>query len=209
MRRIATAVGIIGALALIGALIGQGVALAQGHHHHHGHHLRAHARAHHKRGRARFERIGQPTSGGGSTEKTEKAEESAGKVVSFEKGVLTIMLNDGSTVTGSVTSETRIKCESLTAEMSDFGGQGEREDGGSDDDNQGMGGMQERCGESALKPEAMVGEALINISPAGKTFVEIELLVQPSTTEKPATEKSNFGDDEFGRQGEFGQEGDH
>src|SRR3954454_681939 len=38
-------------------------------------------------------------------------EENAGKVVSFDNGVLTISLFDGSTLTGKVTPETEVKCE--------------------------------------------------------------------------------------------------
>jgi hypothetical protein len=153
-----------------------------------------------------------PTGSTGTTGTTGAAgEESAGKVVSFEKGVLTIELNDHTTIKGNVTSETKIKCENPAgnAKMADFGGQGGREDGSDDDqgmgdDDQGMGGM-ESCGPSLLVPNAMVGEALVNIAPAGNTFIEIELLVTPNT---PETEKSNFGDDEFGRQGGGGG-GDH
>jgi hypothetical protein len=132
-------------------------------------------------------------------------------VVSFEKGVLTLELNDHSTLKGAVTSVTRIKCENPagTAKMADFSGQGGGQDGSDDDqgggDDQGMGGM-ESCGPSLLVPGAMVGEALVNIAPAGNTFIEIELLVTPTT---PETEKSNFGDDEFGRQGGGGGGGDH
>jgi hypothetical protein len=199
MRRIATATCIIGALALIGALIGQGVALAQGHHHNRGHHARAHhhvKKARHTDANSRLERLDPVTPVGSSTDQTpgtEKGAESAGKVVSFANGVLTLMLNDGSTVSGTVTSETRIKCASPTAKMADFGGQGSREDG-SDDDDQGMG----ECSMSSLVPGALVADALLRISATGATFLQIELIVTPPT----ATEKSGSDDDEGGLGGE-------
>jgi hypothetical protein len=200
MRRIATATCIIGAL----ALIGQGAALAQGHHRR-SHHARAH-RVRHTHGHARFEHFTPANPGGGSTEKTEKGPESAGKVVSYEKGVLTIALNNGPTptVAGAVTAQTRIKCVSSTAKIADFGGQGGREDGG-DDDNQGMGGMQASCGPSALEKGAMVAEALLLVSPTGAQFVEVVLIVQSPAT----TEKSRGDDDEFGREGGAGGGGDN
>src|SRR5438067_1926195 len=102
MRRIAGALGIAAVLAL-GA---PAVASAHHRHHHHRHHLRV-----------RMERFGTlagaPIAAPTST---------AGTVASFEGGVLTLTLNDGSTVKGVVTSHTQIKCDSpLSAHASDHG----------------------------------------------------------------------------------------
>ena len=88
-------------LAATGLLIvlAPAAALAQHHHHHATHTTRAH--------RTRVRRFGdlttQPTTTTGSSD-------TAGTVQSFSNGVLTILLNDNSTVSGTVTSDTRIEC---------------------------------------------------------------------------------------------------
>src|SRR5690348_13865647 len=102
---------VMGALAL--ALAVPSAALAhngRGHHHHH--------KAHHAK--FRFEHIGPTGVSGPSTTPTTPTTPSgtpppsAGKVTSFENEVLTITLNDNSTVSGKVTSDTRIECVSAT-----------------------------------------------------------------------------------------------
>jgi hypothetical protein len=55
--------------------------------------------------------------------------EPAGKVKSFEKGVLTITLTDGSPVSGKVTEQTELECRSATPSTSTEG-----DDQGSGDD---------------------------------------------------------------------------
>jgi hypothetical protein len=125
----------VGATAL--ALAVPSAALAhRGHRHHH-------AKAHHAR--FRFEQIGPngvsaptTTPTAPTTTPPSGTPEDAGKVVSFEKEVLTIVLNDGSTVSGKVTSDTRIECVSATPTPPPAGGEpsddGPGEDAGAGDD---------------------------------------------------------------------------
>lgn len=101
------------------ALSVPGAALAHGHHHHNS---KSKAKARHAR--VHFEHIGAPAgspqagaptvnqSTDTSSEPTGSSTETAGKIVSFKEGVLTIELNDKSTVSGKVTSRTEIECES-------------------------------------------------------------------------------------------------
>jgi hypothetical protein len=107
------------------ALAVPGVALAHHGHHHHGN------RAHLLRfGSARASTItGTPIVNPGSP--TPPAEENAGTVESFENGVLTIKLTDGSLVKGKVTSDTDLRCVPATPPS-----------GTSGDDDQGDGGDQ-------------------------------------------------------------------
>jgi hypothetical protein len=101
-------------------------ALAQ-HHKHHKHHARHHARF------RRFGHDSAPTSMSSS--------DNAGTVQSFQNGVLTITLNDGSTVKGAVTNDTELECmapenSSSTTHEDGDGGSGDQ---GSGDDNQSSG----------------------------------------------------------------------
>jgi hypothetical protein len=65
--------------------------------------------------------------------------ETAGTVKSFEKGVLTITLKDGTSVSGMVTEETRLECQSATPSTTTGGDdQGAGDDqGGSESGDQG------------------------------------------------------------------------
>lgn len=115
MRRIA-----ITTLASAALALAPGVALARGHHHAHlqrGHH--AHVRT---------ERFGPAITGAPSANPSDNA----GTVASFVNSVLTLRLNDGSTVSGAVGDQTEIKCQAPepNAQMADHGG-----DGGSDGSN--------------------------------------------------------------------------
>lgn len=112
MRRITITTLLAGALALSCG----GVALARGHHqrrHPAGHHAHAH------RAFARMERLAPASPGAPSAEPSANA----GTVVSFEEGVLTLKLNSGVTVSGTVTSDTEIKCEApqAMAKVADHG----------------------------------------------------------------------------------------
>lgn len=99
------------------ALAMPGAALA--HHGHGRHHHGAKAHAHHAK--IRFVHIGatagtpavSPTTTT-PTAPTPTPPENAGKVASYTGGVLTLTLNDGSTVSGKVTNETRIECVKAT-----------------------------------------------------------------------------------------------
>ncbi|HEV3070308.1 MAG TPA: hypothetical protein VGY76_02640 [Solirubrobacteraceae bacterium] len=123
-----------------------GAALAShGHNHHHK------RKAHHAK--IRFEHVG-PTGTSitgsstgtapvtGSSPTTTPAPENAGKVASYTGGVLTLTLNDNSSVSGKVTSATRIECVSATApppgmeqDNGNGNGNGPGDDNGSGDDN--------------------------------------------------------------------------
>jgi hypothetical protein len=105
-RSLLTATGMAAALTL--AL--PGAALAHHGHGHHHHKTKAHA--HHAK--FRFVHIGAATGTPAVTPTTPTSTpptpENAGTVTSYTGGVLTLTLGDGSTVSGKVTSETRIEC---------------------------------------------------------------------------------------------------
>src|SRR5258708_2940072 len=90
------------------ALAAPGVASA-----HHGkrHHARHHKRAH----LVKFGTASLSTTSSAPTTTTPTGQP-AGKVASFEKGVLTITLTDGSTVSGKVTEDTELGCRSAAAQ---------------------------------------------------------------------------------------------
>jgi hypothetical protein len=192
------------------ALTVPGAAVAGGHHHHKGR-----SKAHHAR--VRFEHIGAaitisttpPPGGPGTTEPTKTSTEppassgeDAGKVASFTGGVLTITLNDGSTVSGKVTGDTEIECakapsatpttsgedqgsgddnegdKSSSAEGDKSSGdssEGDKEDAG-DDDGQTPAASEPPCDSSALTHGTVVHEAELRISSAGAEFESIELV---------------------------------
>lgn len=193
---------ITGVLAL--ALAVPSAALAhhgRGHHHHHK------AKAHHAR--FRFEHVGATGLSGPTptavepTSPTPPTPENAGKVTSYEKEVLTITLNDNSTVTGKVTADTRIECVSATPPPStepveespgddrgagddqDRGdmsqgdqqgeGSGDRQDGGEDDDGQ-QGTPEPPCDTSLLVAGAIVRSAELRIGPSGNEYENIVLV---------------------------------
>jgi DUF2933 family protein len=186
------------------ALACPGAALAH-HHGHRGHH-RGRAKAHHAR--VHFEHFGAPapsssdtTSGsGGEVAKTASPTEVVGTVASFENEVLTIALNDGSTVKGKVTSDTEIECMTTSPTPSsreespgDDKGSGDderhegdqrssddeegqsKEDEGDDNDAEAATG-EPTCGTAALTPGTGVREAELKIGPAGTKFESVELV---------------------------------
>lgn len=189
MRRTAITTVIVGVLALA-----PGAAFARGHH-----------RGHHQRGRhghVRIERFGSANSSAPST----SAADNAGTVASFANGVLTLRLNDGSTVSGAVNDATEIKCESPdpTARTAEDGGS--NGDNGSSDDqasntstatsstedaNQNEAaeptesetgpddnGDQQAgsCGTASLVSGAVVREAELRVSSTGAAFKDLELV---------------------------------
>lgn len=96
-------------------------AAALAHHGHHKHHARHHAKI------RRFGDQTQPTSMSPS--------DNAGTVTDFSNGVLTIQLNDGSTVKGAVTNDTEIECTSTqpqTTTHSEGDGSGDQSSGSGD-----------------------------------------------------------------------------
>ena len=109
-------------------------------------------------------------------------DEVAGTIASFQDPVLTIDLLGGGSVTGNVTSATRIRCETED-EQEDENEIEDRavasHDGGSDDGNEGPGSENEGpgnagsiCTTADLTPGTMVHEAELE----GSSFEEIELL---------------------------------
>jgi hypothetical protein len=92
-------------------------AMAAAHRSHH-HHARTHKHASSARilrfGSARAALAPTTTSPTSQSPTPTPPEEPAGKVVSYKEGVLTIMLKGGSTVSGKVTEETKLRCQSAT-----------------------------------------------------------------------------------------------
>ena len=136
------------------------------------HHLRRHHRRHHAR--VRHERFG----GGSSTTSGDQQDQgNAGTVASFTGGVLTITLNDGSTVSGEVTADTELKCDMPEQDMQteDQGASG-ADDNGDDDGGQGddQGEDEQMC--STVTPGMVVHEAELRISSAGAVWDEVELI---------------------------------
>jgi hypothetical protein len=188
MRRIL--LGGLGVAALIVAAPGS--ALAQ----HHGQHG-SHHRSHHAT-KVRFERFGPtvaassssgatgPTGATGSTTPATPSQD-AGKVSSFANNVLTIKLNDGSSVSGLVTSDTRIACTTATAQIADGGGNSGSSDGngGNDgarnsgdnqgDDDRGQNNQAPMCDSTSLILGAVVHEADLRVSSSSSQFMDVVL----------------------------------
>jgi hypothetical protein len=133
-RSILTALGLVAlTLAVPSAALAHH---GRGHHHHH--------KTHHAQ--LRFMHIGvsgtsvttSPTSTAPTTPTTPTTPptpENAGKVASYTGGVLTLTLNDGSTVSGKVTEDTRIGCVKATPAMPPTGTPGQPGDQSPGDDN--------------------------------------------------------------------------
>jgi hypothetical protein len=119
---------------LASALVGLFVPAVATARHHHGH-----ARTHKSHARsARLLNFGAASLSGdpGSTTTPTQASptnEQAGTVESFENGVLKIKLGDGSVVSGKVTADTELRCQSATPS----GGSGDDQDENDDQDSQG------------------------------------------------------------------------
>ena len=181
MRRLMFAAASIAVFAFVPAS-----ALAQ-------HHGRHHKRHHHHH--AHIRRFGDVSSPGSPTT-TPTPSQSAGTVASFSNGVLTITLNDGSTVSGAVTNDTEIECmapdTSGTMQRSDDGpgdngggdqggsGDGDHGDNGGpgDDDN----GNQNNCSSADLTQGAMVAEgAELKITSSGNVWDKVELITSSTS----------------------------
>ena len=134
-RSLLTAMGVT-----VLALAVPGAALA--HHGHGRHHHKAKTHAHHAK--FRLVHIGSTTGtsapGPTTTTPTPPTPENAGTVASYTNGVLTLTLKDGSTVSGKVTNETRIRCikatppTMTTTPPPGTGDQGPGDDNGQGDD---------------------------------------------------------------------------
>lgn len=130
-RNLLTAVGV---MALVLAVPSAALAHhGRGYHHHH--------KAHHAK--FRIVHIGStastPTAPTATTAPatTPPAPENAGKVASYTGGVLALTLNDGSTVSGKVTDNTRIGCIKATPATPPTGSKPPTEENPGDDNGQG------------------------------------------------------------------------
>ncbi len=108
-------------LAASGLLLVFAPASALAHHHRHGHH----SNARHTRVSKFGDLSGQPTTASSTSD--------IGTVQSFTGGVLTILLNDHSTVTGTVTNDTAIECSGSGQSQGSGEDQGDQSSGGADD----------------------------------------------------------------------------
>lgn len=198
-RGLLTATGITAlALAMPGAALAH-----HGHHHHH----RARGNAHHAR--FRMVHIGPMTTTAPTpttTAPTPPTPEKAGTVTSYANGVLTLTLNDNSTVSGKVTNETRIRCVKATPTTpptmgppgegpGDDNGQGDDQSRGDMNQQQGDHGQDQGqhgddgdddggptqepeppCDSSSLVPGAVVLAAELRIGPGGTEFESVWLV---------------------------------
>jgi hypothetical protein len=177
--------------------VAPGAALARSHHQRS--HHRSQSRHHRTVRQLRF-----GLDGSSSTSASPTPETTAGRVVSFTGGVLTIKLNDGTMVKGQVSRATGLECEAAnststiqTDRRSHDGGGGDQ-GGGSDDQTNGKAGQGDEaegndqaeqgdqgdieaegetaCPMTALSPNAVVHEADLRISSAGAVWDKIELI---------------------------------
>jgi Ni/Co efflux regulator RcnB len=190
-RMIMTAVATVSLAAPSAALAHNG----ERHHHHRGRHHHAHVLAFHAQAPA-----GSTTTGTSSPSSTPSStSDSAGTIASFTGGVLTITLNDGSTVSGKVTERTEIECPAASTGTSapapgssSFGEREHGDDGHFDNSNDGSnsgsdgqggncpghegdGAQNEHCTSAALVPGASVKQAFLSVSSDGAAWVKVKL----------------------------------
>jgi hypothetical protein len=150
-------------------------AMARGHHRHHSrHHARHHARVRHER------------FGAVSASSSPADTETAGTVMSFSGGILTIRLNDGSTVSGAVNAGTELECEAAAPMQAfeDSGGGPSADDGTTTADDVAGADVGEEEAETAescttadLAPTTVVREAELTISSGGAVWNKVELVL--------------------------------
>jgi hypothetical protein len=194
------------ATASLFALAIPGVASA---HHGKGRHHHASAHKRHAKG-ASLVTFGTmtapPASTPTTTTPTAPSGEPAGKVTSFEKGVLIITLTNGTAVSGLVNEQTELECHSATppstggddqgggddeAGSGEHGGpspqgeaardhgqgnQGGEGDEGNQQGGEGDGQSQSSCTTAALVPGTVVGAAELKLGGAGAVWEKVELL---------------------------------
>jgi hypothetical protein len=173
-------IGLTAAIGAALALASPGAALGHGPSRHH--------KRHHHRTITHIRQI-RPADPTAPT--TTAPSDNAAKVASFTNGVLTLTLNDGSTVAAKVTAATEISCDSPGTndetghgDASDHRGDGDPGDsGGNGDGEHGDNGGVDNddsqatsCDSTSLVTGAIVREAEIRISSAGATFSKIELV---------------------------------
>lgn len=163
------------------------IALAQGHHHRRDH------RTHRTHAPVRDEHFGSRND---ENTTPSNSAQTAVTVASFNNGVLTLMLNDGSMVSGQVTNATEIKCEaaepqdmehSRRADGDHGGGNngggddngGSDENGGGDDNGQGQDDQgAPMCSAANLVAGMVVREAELAVSGTGAIWREVEVVAQ-------------------------------
>jgi hypothetical protein len=168
--------------------------------HHHARH--SHKRHAHKARVLRFGSVRTASATPSSPAPQATSGETAGTVTSFENGVLTITLNDKSTVTGKVTSETEVLCQTATASGGDDDEQEGNDEGSSSNGEhsssaigpavrqhgdwlqapgqheglgQGNNQTQENCSTAALVKDAVVLGAELKLGPAGAVWEKVIL----------------------------------
>ena len=167
------------------------------HHRRHHHRGASHSSSRHRHGKsAHLLRFGSASTATTPTTPTPTDEENAGTVESFEGGVLTIKLADGSKVKGKVTEDTELHCVPATPpsgttgddDQGDGGDQGSWSSGDqarasdfqpSDQGGQDPGdddGAQETCAPELLKKGALVREAELELSGAGAVWERVVLV---------------------------------
>jgi hypothetical protein len=156
---------------------------------HSGHHQRSHHRTvrHHRIRHEHFAGAG-PTAGTPTAGTPSPAAENAGTVASFTNGVLVITLNDGSTVSGAVTSATELECEAAapmqTMDRGPGGGDNGSGNNAGDNGDRGDDGDQGDRGEdnndnnmcTTITPGMVVREANLTISGSGAAWNKVELI---------------------------------
>jgi hypothetical protein len=167
---------------------------ALAHHGHGHHHHKARGKAHH----ARFRHVHIGAGATGTT--TSPTPENAGTVASYTGGVLTLSLNGGSTVSGTVTVHTRIRCvpaiaPTVTTPTSPAPGddEGQGDDRGSNDvsaqgdrgpgdwhhengDDESPRTSEPPCDSSTLVAGAVVRAAQLRIGPGASEFESVWLV---------------------------------
>jgi hypothetical protein len=131
---------------------------------------------------------------GGDDNRGSKGDRVAATVASFENGVLTLNLADGSTLSGRVTRHTKIRCKfdrpaTPPAQSSRRRG-GDRRGRRGLDDERGRGNRGRHrgfhrhapCGPNPLVTGARVKEAELDVRASGKHFDAIKLRVAAPTT---------------------------
>jgi hypothetical protein len=187
--------------AVASSLLALAVPGAAAAHHHKGRHSRSTSshRRHHRHARiVRFGTLAATTTPSSPAAPSATPPSPAGTVASFTGGVLTITLPDKSTVSGKVTEQTELECQSappIASASSHDGGDGgdrqgssgqpgsqqEGQGGGGDDqgedqgDDEGEEGALQSCTTAALVPGAVVREAELSISSAGAVWHKVEL----------------------------------
>jgi hypothetical protein len=151
--------------------------VAMAHHGHRHHHHKLRAKEHHAK--FRLEHIGDTGTPSPPAATQPAKPEGAGTVASYVNGVLTLTLGDGSTVSGKVTSDTRIGCIQAVATLTagteiQPTDQDQNDDhhswGGGDDQDEAQSTPEPPCDTSLLVAGAVVRGAELRIGLGGGEF---------------------------------------